>query len=349
MSTLFHPSPSKGRLVARVTSVALVSTALVWSGNARAEGPVRAHAPSTYVLDYRVRGPRCPDSDELKSLVAARVGRDPFVPASEAVAHIVSLTSSSRPDGTLEITVATEAERGQPPLTKTFRGAARECTELVHRAALAVALLVDEGPEEPVPEAPKVPEVSKTARAPEPVEPTHPVAPPSAPSSDAAPSRAGLGLAIAGHVGGAALHPSALVEVLAVRRFGLWSLGVVGRVGLPTSHAFPEGSISTTTLSGGPLVCVGVRRADVCVPLTLGALLGSGGDTAEARTDASPFVTFGVRPQVHLLPFGAFELSAFAEGYVAPARTSFAFRAGTAWSSRPVGAMVGISGKLGLF
>lgn len=150
-------------------------------------------------------------------------------------------------------------------------------------------------------------------------------------------------------MGGAALHPSALVELIALRRFGPWSVGLVGRVGLPTSSAFPEGRVSTTTLSGGPLVCVGARRADLCVPVAVGALLGSGGDTAEARTDASPFVTFGVRPQVHLIPFGAFELTAFAEGYVAPARTSFAFRTGTAWSSAPVGAMLGFSGKLGLF
>lgn len=347
MKTLFGSGHADARFV-HVAGVALVSTTLGWAGFARAEGPV-GHAPSRYVLDYRVQGPRCPDADELKSLVAARVGRDPFVPASEEAAPVVALTSASRSDGTLEITVTTPGERGQPPLTKTFRGAARECTELVQRAALAVALLVDEEPEKPVSEAPEAPVPPKPSTAYDPAPAARPVDPPSARPAEDIPSRTGLGLSVAGHAGGAALHPSALVEGIALRRFGPWSVGLVGRVGLPTSRAFPEGRVSTTTLSGGPLVCVGVRRADVCVPVTVGALLGSGGDTAQARTDASPFVTFGVRPEVHLIPFGAFELTAFAEGYVAPARTSFAFRAGTAWSSAPVGAMLGLSGKLGLF
>lgn len=350
MSAPSRSSLARERFV-RLANVATMSTALVWASYARAE-PVRPHAPSTYVLDYRVSGPRCPDGDELKSLVAARVGRDPFVPASTEAAHVVHVTSASKGDGTLEITVATEGEPGQPPLGKTFRGAARECTELVQRAALTVALLVDEEPEKPASEAPEAATPTVTpppGRAPEPVPLARPVAPPSPPPSEQTPARTGLGFAIAGHAGGAALHPSALVEVIAMRRFAAWSFGVVGRVGLPTSGAFPEGRVSTTTLGAGPLVCVGVRRADVCIPVTVGALLGSGGDTAEARTDASPFVTFGLRPEVHLVPFGAFEVTAFAEGYAAPARTSFTFRAGTAWSSAPVGAMVGISGKLGLF
>ena len=332
---------------ALLASFVLVPLVLSWADAARAEGAAAERSPSKYVLEYHVEGPRCPSGEELKSLVAARVGRDPFVGEG---ARVVSITSAARGEGTLEITVSTAGERGQAPLTKTFRGATRECTELVQRAALTVALLVDEEPPKPAPEAPKPPEPAPPVKPSEPARgPLRPVEPPHALPTAEVPSSTGIGLSIAGHAGAAALHPSAALELLALRRFGSWSLGLLGRVGLPTSDSFPEGRVSTTTLGAGPLVCVGGRRADVCVPITFGALLGSGGDTAEARTDASPFVTFGVRPEVHVIPFGAFELTVFAEGYVAPARTSFTFRSGTAWSSAPVGGLLGLTGKMGLF
>lgn len=336
-----------GTRSALLACCALMPFALSWSGVARAGGSAVEHSPSRYVLDYRVEGPGCPSSEELKSLVAARVGRDPFVAEG---ARVVSITRAVRPDGTLEITVSTAGERGQAPLSKAFRGGSRECTELVQRAALTVALLVDEEPQKKAPEAPKPLEPPPSVKPSEPArEPPRPVEPPHALPTVEVPSSTGIGLSIAGHAGAAALHPSAAFEVLALRRFGSWSLGLLGRVGLPTSDSFPEGLVSTTTLAAGPLVCVGGRRADVCLPVTFGALLGSGGDTAEARTDASPFVTFGVRPELHVIPFGAFELTVFAEAYVAPARTSFAFRSGTAWSSAPLGGLLGLTGKLGLF
>ncbi len=333
-----------GSISARFACSVLVPLVLSRVGVALAEGTAAERSPSKYVLEYRVEGPRCPTGEELKSLVAARVGRDPFVGEG---ARVVSITSAARGEGTLEITVSTAGERGQAPLTKTFRGATRECTELVQRAALTVALLVDEEPQKPAPEAPKPPEPAPPVKASEPAR--EPVEPPHALPTVEVPSSTGIGLSIAGHAGAAALHPSVALEVLALRRFGSWSLGLLGRVGLPTSDSFLEGRVSTTTLGAGPLVCVGGRRADVCVPVTFGALLGSGGDTAEARTDASPFVTFGFRPEVHVIPFGAFELTVFAEGYVAPARTSFTFRSGTAWSSAPVGGLLGLTGKMGRF
>jgi hypothetical protein len=288
----------------------------------------------SFGLEYRVADAGCPTETEFREFVTARLGYDPFVMGAER-----ALTLTTEVVAKNEIVVGITLPRsgnGTTP-SKYLRGSIRECAELLQRAALTVALVVEEDAPSTHPEAVAPVKVV-------PVESRRPDAPPP-PQAD---PRLGIGVAAAVHAGGPAPLPGLFVEVYGSYLWRRASVGLVGRALLPTSETFPLGRVSTTTIAGGPLVCVGGRIIDVCAPLVVGAVLGSGSDVAGARNDVSPFVSVGIRPRWHFVPFGAFDLTVFAEGYLATATTRFAFRAGTAWSTAPIGGVLGVAGSLGV-
>lgn len=307
----------------------------------------RADAPHVSLV-YDVSGRDCPTEPELRGLVAARLGADPFV---EGAPRSIVVRSRTAPDGAFEVVVTIPGDEHGPAPSKAFRGAESQCAELVQRAALAIALLAEDEPPKASPPPPKTPAETPPPRAreadvaPRPA----PSPPPTRSNQEPAPRTFAVGLEAFGHVGGAAPSPGPGLGLVAFGRLGHFTLGVEGRFLVPTSGAYDPGRVTTTTLGAGPFVCVGGARVDVCLPVMLGATLGEGSAVAEGRSDTSPFVTVGLRPEVHAIPLGRGELTVFFEGYVAPTSTAFAFRAGTAFSSAPVGALLGLSGKIGIF
>lgn len=295
-------------------------------------------------LDYRVVGNGCPNEGEFRDLVASRLGVDPF---DRGGARQLTITSEPAGQGTLEVRVALPSSGGTASASKVFRGHPRQCAELLHRAALAVALVLeDDAPQ------PSTSEPASEAIFPSPTPPAEPArSPPTPPEAVRGATHqavTSVGVSTSLHVGGAGLHPGAALEFVFAHRFGVMSLGAVGRTVLPTQDTFSVGRVSTTTVGGGLMLCAGSRRVGVCVPVTVGAVVGAGGEVPAAREDVSPFVTIGVRPEVQLLGGDRLELTAFVEGYWAPSVTSFHFRAGEAWSTSPVGAMIGLSGRMNL-
>lgn len=298
---------------------------------------------------YEVRGRGCPSEAELRGLVAARLGSDPFVDEAPRTVVVRSRTTAQ---GAFEIEVTTSAEGPGPLPSKSFRGTEGQCAELVQRAALAIALLAEDDPA-PTPSPPAkqsaapipVPTPAASAPAPPPARAAEP-----APPAPNEPARTfAVGVEAFAHAGSAATTPGPGLGLVFFGRRSLFTFGVAARFLVPTSKTFDAGRVTTTTLGAGPFVCVGGARADVCVPIVVGATLGEGGAVAEARSDTSPFVSVGLRPELHAIPLGRAELSIFVEGYVAPASTSFVFRDGTAFTTAPAGALLGVAGKLGIF
>lgn len=315
----------------------LVALGLVGSFLVLGERRGYAQPRASSALDYRVAGEDCPTEAEFRELVAARVGADPFV---RDASRTFAITTRLQAKGILEVRITVLVDGSTS--SKVLHGDPRQCAELLQRAALTVSLAVEVEEEAPARESS---EASELPEGPPPVEPPPAVRGEPKPP----PPRAGIGAAAAVHAGGAAVHPGLGLEVLASYRWEVVSLGIVGRAVLPTSESFAIGRVSTTNVGAGPIVCLGSRRFDVCVPVTAGAVLGSGGEVADSLSDASPFVTAGVRPQIHVSPFRRFDVIAFIEGYLAPASTSFRFRGGTAWTTAPTGALVGMSGTIGIF
>lgn len=313
--------------------------------------PVRAFAgagPTTLGLDYRVDEPGCPREGEFREFLAARLGADPF---DATATRVLSVTSDSTDPRALEIRVTLVNSEGGAGPSKVLRGPPQQCTEILQRAALAVALALETSPASspsPSPSPLPVPQpdardaadegYERPAREREPEARPH-VAPPNTRASSVAAS-------VAAHTGGGALHPGLFLEVTYSYRIGRASFGAGTRAVLPTSEVFAEGAVSTASIGAGPFACIGDGRMGLCAPVTIGALFGSGGNVDRARSDVSPYLTLGLRPEVEVLTGEHLGLRLFAEGYVAPLITAFTFRAGSAWTSSPVGALLGLSGRL---
>lgn len=123
-------------------------------------------------LDYRVVGNGCPNEAEFRDLVASRLGVDPF---GRDGARQLTITSEPAAQGSLEVHVALPSDGGDTSVaSKVFRGHPRQCAELIHRAALAVALVLeDDAPQpstsEPAPEATSPALTSSTRAKSEPI------------------------------------------------------------------------------------------------------------------------------------------------------------------------------------
>ncbi len=339
-----HLAPSRPRDLARAaTRMALASVTL--AAIALASRSVRGEErPRSLSLDYSVVGEGCPTKAEFLALVASHVGADPF---TSGPGHVLSV-KSERVGKALEIHLALPMGPDVEVPKRVFAGAENECAELVQRAAFTIALAIDDdaprpvSPQVPPPKATVVP-VPAAISAPNATDPDGARRP-----AEPAPASVLVGVGVGFHAGGAAVHPGVGLDVAGSYRLGIVSIGVVARAVLPTERNLGAGNVSTTTLGAGPLVCLAARRLGLCVPVTIGAVLGSGSRVSAARSDASPFITIGLRPELRIVQSTTFDAGLFAEGYVAPARTGFVFRDGTAFTTVPVGALVGIQGHIGL-
>ncbi len=308
-------------MVLALSAVAVPATAQATDPSLRLE----------YAADLRT----CPSESDFRDLVAARFGADPF---GATGSHTLRVEAEASGPSTIEVRVTLDRDNGSAPASKVFRGGARQCTELLRRAALSVALLLDDAPTSPSrkPPPPQIP----ADDAPRPIERTPPRPPSPSPSPHA---HWAFGVSAALHAGGGALRPGPGFDIAASYEVGSLSLGVFGRLVLPTEGDFSTGRISTTTIGGGPVACLGNVRFALCVPVSIGAITGTGSAVVDGRDDASPFLTLGVRPQIRFLHVGPIALTAFAEGYYSPTITTFRFRTGPAWSTSAVGGLVGFS------
>jgi hypothetical protein len=266
--------------------------------------PALAFAVPPTRLVY-VRGPgadTCGDEAVLRSAVASRVGRDPFVPAAP-VSVVVDVSVA---DGALHgrVTVLRDGvERGSQDIADRGRADA-SCEDLLASIALAVSIALDAESETSSPPATPV------AAPPIVPLPVPPPAPPQAvPSSPVSPwSLWGSlgGRASYGEWAAPAFGPDALVEL----RFRRYGLAVEGRYDFWTPVSVGAASASLQRGTATLLPCAHFGWAVACGLAAFGATRATGDRVSVSLpVQTTPYAAFGARfgvdlallPRLHLL------------------------------------------------
>lgn len=265
----------------------LLSTS--WTRSAQAEEKAR--------LVY-VRGAgadECPAEVDLRLLVMARLGYDPFSPqASRVVLSRIELTGPQLV-GSLEVIDQGGMATGRRELTAQVG----RCADLARALALSISLAID--PErasqppraQPAPPSADVTEPPPLAAKSKPKTPPEPGPPP---VEDAAKARAFVSLALAGSAG--ALPAPALGGAVSLGwRFGFGSVALEGLVaqGL-SSDLTPRGNLTGAIFLGGASACWAGGAWAVCGLAVAGAQrLGTSGVTHPA---ASYGLFLGAGPRI---------------------------------------------------
>ena len=235
----------------------------------------------------------CPSADEFKSLVAARLGRDPFSVDAGRVARVSIALRESKLSGTLSILAADGTVEGQRQLPAS----AHACAALAESLALALAIAVD--PQLMMKASAKIEEPTV---APKPVAAAVP--PPAAvPAPAEAPVPRSVRALVSG-VGAFGLLPAlaggVAVEV-GVRRLA-FSLGIDGSFMVPQTFQAAGGSIETSSIRGGLRVCGHVQWFGACLHGTGGVLRVAGDGFDNSKRVVLPTATVGPSVEAQLNP-----------------------------------------------
>ena len=98
-------------------------------------------APPTASLQVAPLPAPCPGESALRAGVGVRLGRDPFI---EGHRDVIAVNAVSAVDGAAGLTVSVELRSdGDVVGVRTQEGRLEECAELISRAALSIAVLLD--------------------------------------------------------------------------------------------------------------------------------------------------------------------------------------------------------------
>lgn len=278
----------------------------------------------------------CPDEASLRSLVAQRLGFDPFRPASDSTVTITIVREGHELVADVRYQGASQ-RRGE----RQLRTPDDDCGELATSVALTVAIMLDPrafgqgAPKTQEPE-PELPPQVPHREVPHRERPEATLRPASAWSW-----RFGAGPTIGL---GAAPAPSIGATLFAGARSGRFSADVEGRADLPASRAVGEGAeVASSLLVAGVVPCARVvGSGGACFLLAAGALRG------EARQAGSPdrlttfYATVGGRLfwEIDLAPSLALRFRGELTSPLTP--TSLAIGGTTQWTTPSVAAALGI-------
>lgn len=239
----------------------------------------------------------CPSREQWRQLVAARIGKDPFVVDGRTLLRIT--LSRLETGWTSEMIV--EAP-GSPTRRRTLT--ADDCFDLAEATAVTVALLVEVIIKKPDPQ----PMVETVAQLPTPA--------PLPPEPPALSWSLGAGLGVM-----AGVAPSAVPVVRAEGRARAtwWSLGLEGRFHWPITAALPAGGeLATASLTGAIVPCGHYRWFRACVDMALGGLHLEGSNVLQARGGWVFHASGGLRVGL-MIPFN----KTVSAGLVAEAQVAF--------------------------
>jgi hypothetical protein len=324
-----------------------------------AASPRRADAATDTVvqLDYQAdEQSGCVGEDELRRMVTAQLGHDPFRPdADQRVAISIARTDA----GFRARIVWTEAD-GRQVGERLLSSRNRDCHEIAANVAFAVALqlqLVDRGAPNDAGDAgadaerpPPKPagEADRTA-APKPEAPTVPTGPSDVPVPV---EPTGLSLAVgAGPAVGIAMTPEAtafgrLFVVASGRRF---SAEIAGDAALASTLRESDGTgIVVTAMGSSAAGCAHVSVVSACVLGRLGWLRARGMGITMPKTSWGQFTEVGLRLAA-TREFGRFIASVHADGLMMLSNWNVVFKDAVVWSVPRVGGIVGLDVALRFF
>jgi hypothetical protein len=218
---------------------------------------------------------RCPDELALRSLVAARLGDDPFT--SDAV-PLVSASVRAEGDG-LRAEIELSAE-GKAIGRRELASPGTDCKGLAAAMALAISIATDSLEEAGYPRAPVRPVEALRATPP--------------PQPPAVPPKLWVGAGGFGSVGAApsvAGGPLVQAEV----RWPSLALGLEGLAQLPSGSAVDGGQAVTSLLMLTLAPCIHRRWFGACGLASGGILRAWGEDLPDARSFTNPYFAVGAR------------------------------------------------------
>jgi hypothetical protein len=269
--------------------------------------PARA-APLTVTLEYAAPA-GCPDASELKAVVAARLGRDPF--GETAPEHVlVRIESRGRAmDGRIEWRDSNERWTGD----QSFPAVNADCGHLVRTMGFALAVQIQflasastsapDTPPAPVPEA-------TTA-------PTAPVVPdaPHSPTGRRGPVfAAGTGPAVGFGISSA---PVLLGRIFGAVAWSHVSFELAAAVSVPATIRRADGAgFSQQHLLGSAAACANLARWRSCLLGNAGEIRMSGQDIDRATSASAALVQVGARSGIDQPLSRRIYLNAYADGLI---------------------------------
>ncbi|MBK7864175.1 MAG: hypothetical protein IPJ65_37385 [Archangiaceae bacterium] len=315
---------------ATALAASLCVAALAWADNA------------TVRMEYQRGGgaEACPDEQSLRDRVTARLGYDPFRAAAPLHLRLsIARAAAAGLVGRLEVLGAA----GETLRQREISSEKTDCVEIAEALTLATSLAIDPfsvnrpRPAEPERVAPSPPQPAPVAPALAPV-------PPPAPVEDrhlalTPEVSVGVGLAFG-------LEPQVSVGFLAGARLKIsrFSIGLEGRLGLPSQVTFQAASVSSSLLFASVLPCFHLGPLAGCALLSGGALRVSSRGLENAEPKTTPFLAAGARLELSLPVESRFFGRLTADLLGPLIRTSFVVDGQIKWSSPPVGGAVALVG-----
>ncbi len=278
----------------------------------------------------------CPQEAELRGLIAARLGSDPFVADADALV-IVRIHPHPTEDA-LQAEVLLEKPVGTAHGKKTLTSPGKRCADLAASVAVTVALTVDSfvrRPDSAAPPAP-LPPPPPVETAPPPAAPPATRPPPRHPPSVDSSLALGASMAL-----GLSVGPQPTLHLEGRARLERLSVGLEGRFGWPVVGELPEGALATSALLGAVVPCLHAGGFSGCLELAAGALRLEGLALAGAQQASVFQALVGVRGQYALPVARGLSVALVAEGLVPLTRATALVGTTRVWTVPPVGGALG--------
>jgi hypothetical protein len=295
----------------------------------------------------------CPDEATFRSLVAARLGYDPFVADGTLALEVALSRRGKEIVGRLILTGEDRQKRGE----RTLRSGADECFELATSMALAAAVAVD--PEAvqnlgkpPAPEPKPEPEPSPKPKPPL-APPGPPPRKPPAPPPPADDFHRGVRFELGGLLPvGIVPAPRGGVRLGVALDVPTFSIGVEGAFLFPSARDSSFGEVSAYVVHGSLVPCVhppdlGQVLLNLCVVGSVGAMRSTASGVTRAEPATDLFATVGPRLGSVVMLSRSFGLGAHAEMPFTLSRVHLDIDDGgrrrEVWASSRVGFVGGLS------
>jgi len=299
--------------------------------------PAFAEKSTAHLVYVRGDLADCPDEQQVRDAVAARLGYDPFEAKSSTTVTAVLTKGRAGLRAHVELRDLTSGAVGRRELTS----ARNDCAELASAMELAIAIAVD--PQSltrpagtPPPSEAPAPSSPAPPAAPPPSAPTP--SPPPAPPERRASESPSLLFGALGSVGYGITPAVSVAPVLFVGvRLGRWSLRLDGRFYVPGAEdAPPTGSVRASLFAGALAPCVHVGVGVACALVVVGQLRGEGRGVDVPLERSALYSGAGLRAGLEW-PLGRWGfLPAYAEAIAPFTRETLRLRDRDVWESPAV-------------